>query len=265
MRRGTVLRVLPRRAAAANPSYSRGYCWWAASAPPMALVDLGDTPPAGKRLGLSDGETAAATGAGGAPARRLLWAPRGASDAIAELEAASDVREWLGRALPSAFGPGAAGGGGPVMMSEALRSGVLLCELANALRPGTVPRVSRAAAPFPQRENIAAFVAAARSAASQQSGAIGAINAGGHSMFFDGLCNANVRCPPPGSPHQPAPSACLVESGVSRPPPPAAESSACQTTAISRSRTFTTGGISARCPGAAGRAGGRGEWGTVRF
>ena len=37
---------------------------------------------------------------------------------------------------------------------ETLRDGVVLCELANALRPGSVARINRSSMPFPQRENV---------------------------------------------------------------------------------------------------------------
>ena len=37
---------------------------------------------------------------------------------------------------------------------ETLRDGVALCELANALRPGSVVLINRSSMPFPQRENV---------------------------------------------------------------------------------------------------------------
>ena len=37
---------------------------------------------------------------------------------------------------------------------ESLRDGVALCELANALRPGSVAQINRSTMPFPQRENV---------------------------------------------------------------------------------------------------------------
>lgn len=37
---------------------------------------------------------------------------------------------------------------------ETLRDGVALCELANALRPGSVAQINRSSMPFPQRENV---------------------------------------------------------------------------------------------------------------
>jgi hypothetical protein len=41
-------------------------------------------------------------------------------------------------------------------LDDALRSGVVLCNLVNALRPGTVQKVSHSKMPFPMRENIKA-------------------------------------------------------------------------------------------------------------
>ena len=52
---------------------------------------------------------------------------------------------------------------GSATWPDTIRDGVALCELANALRAGVVPKVSRSAMPFPQRENIKAFIDAARS------------------------------------------------------------------------------------------------------
>ena len=47
-------------------------------------------------------------------------------------------------------------------LGEVLRSGVLLCELVNRLAPGSVGKISQSAMPFPQRENIQAFIGAVR-------------------------------------------------------------------------------------------------------
>ena len=47
-------------------------------------------------------------------------------------------------------------------MLDTLKSGVVLCELANALQPNVVKRISTSSMPFPQRENIKAFIDAAR-------------------------------------------------------------------------------------------------------
>lgn len=38
--------------------------------------------------------------------------------------------------------------------ADVLRDGVALCELANALRPGSVAQINRSTMPFPQRENV---------------------------------------------------------------------------------------------------------------
>ena len=47
-------------------------------------------------------------------------------------------------------------------LEDALRDGVALCELANRLQPKTVKRISKSSMPFPQRENVKAFIDAAR-------------------------------------------------------------------------------------------------------
>lgn len=47
-------------------------------------------------------------------------------------------------------------------IAQWLRSGKVLCDLANALRPGSVKRVHDCASPFKEMENIAAFVRFAR-------------------------------------------------------------------------------------------------------
>jgi hypothetical protein len=41
-------------------------------------------------------------------------------------------------------------------------TGVKLCGLANALKPGTISKVNDSTQPFPQRENVYSFIAAAR-------------------------------------------------------------------------------------------------------
>lgn len=51
----------------------------------------------------------------------------------------------------------------PTPLQGGLRSGEVLCRAVNALRQGkAIPRISKLNLPFPQRENIAAFCAAAR-------------------------------------------------------------------------------------------------------
>lgn len=47
-------------------------------------------------------------------------------------------------------------------LGEALKSGVLLCEVVNKVKPGTIQKISKSAMPFPQRENIKAWTDAAR-------------------------------------------------------------------------------------------------------
>mmetsp|Transcript_44706 Transcript_44706/g.109719 ORF Transcript_44706/g.109719 Transcript_44706/m.109719 type:complete len:119 (-) Transcript_44706:77-433(-) len=43
-------------------------------------------------------------------------------------------------------------------LGDALRDGVALCELANALKPGAVVKVNRGRMPFLKMENIASFL-----------------------------------------------------------------------------------------------------------
>jgi len=51
---------------------------------------------------------------------------------------------------------------------EALRSGVVLCELLNRIKPGTVARVNAAGKPFKERENISNFLKACRTLGVQE-------------------------------------------------------------------------------------------------
>eukprot|EP00667_Euglena_gracilis_P018505 EG_transcript_19659 len=46
-------------------------------------------------------------------------------------------------------------------MHTALKSGAVLCKLMNTIRPGSAPKWSTSAMPFPQRENIKLFLDAA--------------------------------------------------------------------------------------------------------
>ena len=50
----------------------------------------------------------------------------------------------------------------PSDLQGGLRSGVVLCNLVNRIVPGTIKRISQSDAPFPQRENIKAFVDAVK-------------------------------------------------------------------------------------------------------
>ena len=68
-----------------------------------------------------------------------------------------EVRDWVGAVLPAHADDVLVGG-----LGDTLKSGVVLCELANALRPKSVARISKSAMPFPQRENVLAFINAAR-------------------------------------------------------------------------------------------------------
>jgi hypothetical protein len=48
-------------------------------------------------------------------------------------------------------------------LKTTLKSGVVLCELVNKIKPGAVEKVSTSSMPFGQRENVTLFIAAARS------------------------------------------------------------------------------------------------------
>ena len=45
---------------------------------------------------------------------------------------------------------------------EDLKSGVILCDLVNVIKPGSVTKISYSKMPFPQRENIDKFLEAVR-------------------------------------------------------------------------------------------------------
>jgi hypothetical protein len=47
-------------------------------------------------------------------------------------------------------------------LGDALKSGVLLCEVVNKVKPGHIKKISKSKMPFPQRENIKAWTDAAR-------------------------------------------------------------------------------------------------------
>ena len=71
-------------------------------------------------------------------------------DPLVEPQLAAWIAAVSGAALPS---------GG---LGDTLKSGVVLCELLNAIRPKTVRRVSKSKMPFSQRENVKAFTDGAR-------------------------------------------------------------------------------------------------------
>lgn len=50
----------------------------------------------------------------------------------------------------------------PQDLHEALKSGVALCELVNAIWPGSVKKINQGAMPFVQRENIVAYLSASK-------------------------------------------------------------------------------------------------------
>ena len=43
---------------------------------------------------------------------------------------------------------------------EGLKSGATLCQLANAMQPGVVPKINKMSQPFMQRENVSFFLKA---------------------------------------------------------------------------------------------------------
>jgi len=67
---------------------------------------------------------------------------------------ASEAKEWIERTTGEQFPS--------TDFHESLKSGVLLCKLANKLKPGAVPRINNQRMPFMQMENISAFIAAAK-------------------------------------------------------------------------------------------------------
>lgn len=70
----------------------------------------------------------------------------------AELE--QEERAWISGILKKPFPAGSFG--------DALKSGVILCKLMNALQPGSVKKISEASTAFPQMENISNFLSAAK-------------------------------------------------------------------------------------------------------
>ena len=65
-----------------------------------------------------------------------------------------EERKWISAILKKPFPPGDFG--------EALKSGVILCQLMNTLKPGSIKKISDSSMPFPQMENISKFLAVAK-------------------------------------------------------------------------------------------------------
>ena len=66
----------------------------------------------------------------------------------------SEVRNWISAILKKPFPSGDFG--------EALKSGVILCQLMNTLKPGSIKKISETSAPFKQMENISNFLTVAK-------------------------------------------------------------------------------------------------------
>jgi hypothetical protein len=73
-----------------------------------------------------------------------------AMDPAVEPQLAAWIADVTGQALP------------PGDLGASLKSGVVLCELLNAIRPKMVRRISKSKMPFSQRENVKAFIDGAR-------------------------------------------------------------------------------------------------------
>ena len=81
------------------------------------------------------------------------------ADWTAQEQAGAAASRWVAQVTGAALEGEAVDG----LAVEALSSGVVLCALANAIRPGVVRhKVSKSKMPFPQRENVNAFVDGAR-------------------------------------------------------------------------------------------------------
>ena len=72
------------------------------------------------------------------------------TDAILESEAREWIEEVLGEALTE------------FDLAEALKSGVVLCNLVNKVQPGSVAKIASSSMPFKQMENIGAYLDACR-------------------------------------------------------------------------------------------------------
>eukprot|EP01094_Clydonella_sp_ATCC50884_P029017 TRINITY_DN891_c0_g6_i1.p1 TRINITY_DN891_c0_g6~~TRINITY_DN891_c0_g6_i1.p1 ORF type:complete len:243 (-),score=88.62 TRINITY_DN891_c0_g6_i1:190-918(-) len=64
-----------------------------------------------------------------------------------------EAQEWMESVLGSPF---------PGDFHESLKSGVLLCELLNKLKPGTIPKINKNKMAFMQMENISAYIECSR-------------------------------------------------------------------------------------------------------
>ena len=76
-----------------------------------------------------------------------------------QLEAGASAKVWIEAVLKTNLEGEMIEG----VVVEALNSGEILCDLANSIRPGVVRhKISKSRMPFPRRENINAFIDAAR-------------------------------------------------------------------------------------------------------
>lgn len=66
----------------------------------------------------------------------------------------ADAIKWIEAVTGVKFGPGG--------LQENLKSGVTLCKLVNAIKPGSVGKIQDSKMPFVQRENITAYLDACR-------------------------------------------------------------------------------------------------------
>ncbi|GFO38491.1 transgelin [Plakobranchus ocellatus] len=66
-----------------------------------------------------------------------------------------EVREWMGRMLQEPVT-----GSGMDAFHETLKDGILLCRLANAIKPGSVKKINESKMAFKQMENIGNFLSA---------------------------------------------------------------------------------------------------------
>ncbi|ELR15882.1 basic calponin isoform 4, putative [Acanthamoeba castellanii str. Neff] len=103
------------------------------------------------RVPVGDSAAAQQTGAFHGPSYGLDAELKDKMDSKYDVAQEQSIREWM------------ASKGVPVEgdFHAALKNGIKLCELANALHAGSVARIQKAAAPFVQMENIANFLKAA--------------------------------------------------------------------------------------------------------